>query len=146
MEQRFGHSAMKERYIADAKLRKRQSGESLRDFGQAIEDLYRRAYPENPDIVEENAIKSFLDTCVQSEDFRLAVKRSRPKTLQEAVLNAMQEECLRVGEREPLKGHKAVHRQIYEIGTEMGESNFRVATGTAKPQARVKDSPVPKKI
>lgn len=39
MEQRFGHSAMKERYIADAKLRKRQSGESLRDFGQAIEDL-----------------------------------------------------------------------------------------------------------
>lgn len=29
MEQRFGHSAMKERYIADAKLRKRQSGESL---------------------------------------------------------------------------------------------------------------------
>ena len=43
MEQRFGHSAMKERYIADTKLRKRQSGESLRDFGQAIEDLYRRA-------------------------------------------------------------------------------------------------------
>ena len=39
MEQRFGRSAMKERYIADAKLRKRQSGESLRDFGQAIEDL-----------------------------------------------------------------------------------------------------------
>lgn len=27
MEQRFCHSAMKERYIADAKLRKRQSGE-----------------------------------------------------------------------------------------------------------------------
>lgn len=133
MEQRFGHSDMKERYIADAKLRKRQSGESLRDFGQAIEDLYRRAYPENPDIVEENAIKSFLDKCGQSEDFRLAVKRTRPKTLQEAVLNAMQEECLRVGERELLKDHKAVHRQIYEIGTEMGESNFKVATGTTKP-------------
>lgn len=97
MEQRFGHSAMKERYIADAKLRKRQSGESLRDFGQAIEELYRRAYPENSDIVEEKAIKSFLDKCGQSEDFRLAVKRTRPKTLQEAVLNAMQEECLRVG-------------------------------------------------
>ena len=50
MEERDGHSAMKERYIADAKLR-RQPGESLRDFGQALEDLYRRAYPENPDIV-----------------------------------------------------------------------------------------------
>lgn len=60
MEQRIGHSAMKERYIADAKIRKRQSEESLRDFGKAIEDLYRRAYPENPDIVEENANKSFF--------------------------------------------------------------------------------------
>lgn len=69
MEQRFGHSAMKECYIAHAKLRKWQSGESLRDFGQAIEDLYRRAYPENPDIVEENAVKSFLDKCGQSEIF-----------------------------------------------------------------------------
>lgn len=74
-------------------------------------------------------------------------EEARPKTLQEAVLNAMQEECLRVGERELLKDHKVVHRQIYEIGTETGESNFKVATGTAKPpQARVKDSPVPKKI
>jgi hypothetical protein len=41
-------------------------------------------YPENPDIVEENAMKAFLDNCGQSEDFRLAVKRTRPKTLQEA--------------------------------------------------------------
>jgi hypothetical protein len=71
--------------MAEAKLRKRQAGESLRDFGQALEDLYRRAYPENSDIVEENAIKAFLDKCGQSEDFRLAVKSTRPKTLQEAV-------------------------------------------------------------
>lgn len=74
-----------------------------------------------------------MDKCGQSEDFRLAVKRTRPKTLHEAVLNAMQEECLRVGEGELLKDHKAVHRQMYEIGTEMGKSNFKVATGTAKP-------------
>lgn len=56
MEQRFSHSAMKERFIADAYLRKRQFGESLRDLRKAIEDLYRRAYPENCDIVAENAI------------------------------------------------------------------------------------------
>jgi hypothetical protein len=78
MEERFGHTAMKERYMAEAKLRKRQAGESLRDFGQALEDLYPRAYPENSDIVEENAMKAFLDKCGQSEDFRLAVKRTRP--------------------------------------------------------------------
>jgi hypothetical protein len=58
MEERFGHTAMKERYMAEAKLRKRQAGESLRDFGQALEDLYRRVYPENLDIVEENAMKA----------------------------------------------------------------------------------------
>ncbi|VDI69914.1 Hypothetical predicted protein [Mytilus galloprovincialis] len=69
LNDRFGHAAMKERYIADAKLRRRQPGESLRDFGQAIEDLYRRAYPNNPDIVEENAMKSFLDRCGQNEEF-----------------------------------------------------------------------------
>lgn len=114
MEERFGHTAMKERYIADAKLRKRQNGESLRDFGQAIEDLYRRAYPDNPDIVEENAIKAFLDKCGQSEDFRLAVKRSRPKSLQEAVVNAMQEECLRVGEKDLVKERPA-NKVVYEV-------------------------------
>ena len=100
MEERFWNTAMKGRYMAEAKLRKGQAGESLRDFGQALEDLYRRAYPENPDIVEENAIKAFLDNCGQSEDFRLAIKRTRPKTLQEAVVNAMQEECLRVSEKD----------------------------------------------
>ncbi|VDI13691.1 Hypothetical predicted protein [Mytilus galloprovincialis] len=61
MEERFGHTAMKEKYIAEAKMRRRRDKESLRDFGQALEDLCRRAYPGNPDIVEENAVKAFLD-------------------------------------------------------------------------------------
>ncbi|VDI34082.1 Hypothetical predicted protein [Mytilus galloprovincialis] len=107
MEERFGHTAMKERYVTEAKLRKRKPEESLRDFGQAIEDLYRRAYPGNPEIVEENSIKAFLDKCGQSKDFRLAVKRTRPNTLQEAVNNSMQEECLRVGEKDLAVGKYA---------------------------------------
>lgn len=82
LNQRVGHSAMKERYLADAKLWRRLPGESLRDFGQAIEDVYRRAYHGHPDIIEGNAIKSFLDKYGQSEDFRLAIKRIRIKTLQ----------------------------------------------------------------
>ena len=85
MDERFGHTAMKERYIAEANLRQKQTTESFRDFGQALEDLYRRAYPNNPEIVQESAIKTFLNKCGQSEDFRLAVKRTKPKTLQEAV-------------------------------------------------------------
>lgn len=84
-----------------------------------MEDLYRRAYQDNPDIVEENAIKAFLDKCGQSDDFRLAVKRTRPMTLQGAVINTMQEECLRVGEKELAKD-KPVNRNVYE---EAGRGN-----------------------
>ncbi|CAC5355217.1 unnamed protein product [Mytilus coruscus] len=114
MEERFGHTATKEKYIAEAKMGRRRDKESLRDFGQALEDLCRRPYPGNPDIVEENALKAFLDKCGQSEDFRLAVKRTRPKNLQEAVINAMQEECLRIGEKDLVKD-KPVNRPIYEV-------------------------------
>ncbi|CAC5386204.1 unnamed protein product [Mytilus coruscus] len=128
MEERFGHTAMKERYVTEAKLRKRQPEESLRDFGQAIEDLYRRAYPGNPEIVEENSIKAFLDKCGQSEEFRLAVKRTRPNTLQEAVINSMQEECLRAGEKDLVKEVKPVQRPIFEVGH--GDSRENVATET----------------
>ncbi|CAG2185249.1 unnamed protein product [Mytilus edulis] len=53
MELRFGHSNMKESYLVEAKLRKRKSGETFRDLGQSIEDLYRRAYPASPDTVQE---------------------------------------------------------------------------------------------
>ncbi len=115
MDERFGHTAMKERYITEAKLRRRHPNEPLRDFGQAIEDLLRRAYPSNPEIVEENAIKSFLDKCGQSEDFRLSVKRLRPRTLQEAVFYAMQEECLRAGERDLVKETRPNQKQMYEV-------------------------------
>jgi hypothetical protein len=126
MEERFGHSAMKERYVTEDKLRKRKPCESLRDFGQAIEDLYRRAYPGNPEIVEENSIKAFLDKCGQSEDCRPAVKRTRPITLQKAVVNAMQEECLRAGERDLAKEVKPAQRLVYEVGE--GGNNEVVAT------------------
>ena len=131
---RFGHSALKERFVTEAKLKKRQPNESLRDFGQAIEDLYRRAYPDNPEIVEENCIKFFLDKCGQSEEFRLAVKRTRPKTLQEAVINAMQEECLRAGEKDLSKDGRPIQRSIYEVGNDVdtgADPGFQVRGGEA---------------
>ena len=95
---RFGHKAMKESYVAEAKLRRKKGTESFRDFGQAIEDLYRRAYPDNREHVQESSMKTFMDNCSDTEDFRLAVKRTRPKTLKDAVTAAMQEECIRMTE------------------------------------------------
>jgi hypothetical protein len=46
LNQRFCHTVLKDSYIAEAKLRRKRNNETFREFGQAIEDLYRRAYPE----------------------------------------------------------------------------------------------------
>ena len=114
LNERFGHTALKESYIAEAKLRRKQVKETFRDFGQAIQDLFRRAYPENREYVIESSLKTFLDNCSDSDDFRLAVKRTRPKTLDEAVTAAMQEECIRSTETK--KGHiRRDYQQVYTV-------------------------------
>jgi hypothetical protein len=43
--------------------------------------LYGRVHPGNHDYVEEASLKTFMDNCNPNEDFRLAVKRTRPKNL-----------------------------------------------------------------
>ena len=68
---------MKDNYIADARLRRKKKDETSREFGQAIEDLFREVYLDNTEIVEEQAIITFLDNCHESTDFRFAVKRTR---------------------------------------------------------------------
>ena len=133
MDERFGHTAMKERYIAEANLRQKQTTESFRDFGQALEDLYRRAYPNNPEILQESAIKTFLNKCGQSEDFRLAVKRTKPKTLQEAVTSAMQEDCLRIGEKGLLQESRYVRRTVLGLD---GKNLSEESAGSKLPARR----------
>ena len=71
---------MKDSYIADARLRRKKKDETYREFGQAIEDLFRKAYPDNAGILEEQAIITFFNNCHESTDFRLAVKRIRLNT------------------------------------------------------------------
>lgn len=100
LERRFGIANMKDTYVADAKLRRKRRGESFREYGQDLEDLFRKAYPDNPDFVKEQALTTFLDNCHDSSDFRLSLRRTKPKTLQEAITNAMEEECVRLTERE----------------------------------------------
>ena len=110
LEERFGPVNMKGSFIADAKLRRKQIDETFREFGQAVEDLYRKAYPNNMDIVKEQAMITFLDNCHESVDFRLAVKRTSPKTIQEGVTNATKEESLRLTEVEkPKKNFQQIH-------------------------------------
>lgn len=114
MDNRFGHRVMKESYIAEAKMRRKMKTESFRDFGQSIADLYRRAHPNNREYVEEASLKTFMDNCSDNEDFRLAVKRTRPANLQDAVTAAMQEECIRMTENLKMRDRR-VERPVYDI-------------------------------
>ena len=115
MDTRFGHKAMKESYVAEAKLRRKKGAESFRDFGQSIQDLYRRAYPDNSDYVKESSMKTLMDNCSMQEDFRFAVKRTRPKNLQDAVTAAMQEECIRMSEDQKFPANRINKRPIYNV-------------------------------
>ena len=116
LDARFGHKAMKECYVAEAKLRRKNGTESFRDFGQAIEDLYRRAYPDNREHVQESSMKTFMDNCSDTEDFRRAVKRTRPKTLQDAVTAAMQEESIRMTEDQSYS-YNRVNRLSHKVNS-----------------------------
>ena len=123
MELRFGIMNIKDSYITDARLRRKIKDESYREFGHAIEDLYRKAYPNNTRIVEEQTIITFLDNCHDSTDFRLAVKRTRPKPLHDAVTSAVQEESLRLTERERSKLDSR-SRPIYTIGDRSARGRY----------------------
>lgn len=80
--------------MTEAKLHKKRDTESFRDFEQAIYDLYSRPCPENRDYAQEGSVRPFSDNCSEKEGFRIAVKRTRPGMLDDAVKSAMQEECI----------------------------------------------------
>ncbi|MEW8546890.1 MAG: hypothetical protein AB2693_25525 [Candidatus Thiodiazotropha sp.] len=125
LEERFGPANMKDSFIADAKLRRKREDESYREFGQVIEDLYRKAYPNNLDIVKEQSLQTFLDNCHESKDFRITVKRTDPKTIQDAITSAMKEECLRMTEN----ANEKPQRKFNQIHTVRGRSNGRYYRG-----------------
>lgn len=107
---------------------RKQRNESYREFAQTVEDLYRRAYPSNPDIVKEQALATFLDNCHESRDFRMAVKRTHPTTVAEALVHAMQEECLRTEEKNKEPSLSKIYT-VGQSGQRMRKRNQRVVTG-----------------
>lgn len=110
LEKRFGTTRMKECYIADAKLRRKRKGETYREIGQAVEDLYRKAYPDN--VCTRTVTNPFLDSCHDSSDFRMSVKRTHPSNLHQAITCAMQEGCFKKTEQRRPKGEQ---HGVYDI-------------------------------
>ena len=64
-------------------------------------------------------MKTFLDNCSGNDDFRLAVKRTRSKTLAEAVTAVMQEECIRFTENRK-SAPKSLSPQVYDVRNAVG--------------------------
>ena len=122
MEERFGLLAMRDSYIAEAKLRSKKADGNFRDFGQAVESLFRRAYPKSLDVIRENALTTFLKIVAIRRTFRMAVKRTKPQTLQEAVKNAIQEECIRFGESD--KKNKPT-KPVFDLGGDANTTHGR---------------------
>jgi len=52
LDERFGSKNMKKMFLVDAKLKKKRRDESFRAYGQAVEDLYRKAYPDKIEFVK----------------------------------------------------------------------------------------------
>ena len=104
---------IKNSYLTKARLRRKKNSR-----------IFQKAYPDNTEIVEKQAINTFPENCYDTSDFRLAVKRTRPKTLHDAVTAAVQEEGLRLTEREMCKMEYR-NRQVFHMRGSKGRSSFR---------------------
>ncbi|CAG2234763.1 unnamed protein product [Mytilus edulis] len=61
----------------------------------------------------------------QSEEFRMFIRRTKPKTLQEAVSSAMQEECIRMNEGNVNKVNRRNNVYTVEKGSDVHELNSK---------------------
>lgn len=100
---RFGHSALKERFVTEAKLKKRQPNESLRDFGQAIEDLYRRAYPDNPEILKRTALNPFSTSAANQKNSDLLFKGQGQRPCKRRLSTPCRRSALGLGRKTSLR-------------------------------------------
>ena len=63
LKDRFGPHKERQIYMAEAESRRMKKGENFREFGQAIEELLRKAYPDDPKSVEHFAVQFFRANC-----------------------------------------------------------------------------------
>ena len=95
LEMRFGQKHLVELYRSELKNRVQKEKESLQEFEGDIVRLVKMAYPTIPDDVYESlAVDRFLDGLRNIETKR-AVKLARPKTISDALTQALEFEAIR---------------------------------------------------
>lgn len=92
---RFGHRHMEQLYRSQLRNRSQKPSESLQEFEADIARLVRNAYPSvTDDVYESLAVDKFLDGLREPET-QQAVKLARPKTLSDALTQAMEFEAVK---------------------------------------------------
>lgn len=95
LEMRFGHRHMDQLYRSQLRNRSQKPNESLQEFEADVARLVRHAYPSVSDDVSESlAVDRFLDG-LRDPETQQAVKLARPKTLSDALTQAMEFEAVR---------------------------------------------------
>lgn len=95
LEVRFGHQHMDQLYRSQLRNRAQKHNESLQEFEADIARLVRKAYPSVTDDVSESlAVDKFLDGLREPET-QQAVKLARPKTLSDALTQALEFEAVK---------------------------------------------------
>ena len=89
LEQNFDPLEKREAGVERFLNRVRLLGESLTEYGQALSDLAHRAYPEMPDLSCSRQVIGQFIRGLQKRECRMYVKLACPKTLSQAMANAL---------------------------------------------------------
>ena len=112
LEMRFGHKHMEQVYRSQLRNRTQKSSESLQEFEADVARLVRNAYSSvTDDIYESLAVDKFLDG-LREPDTQQAVKLTRPKTLSEALTQALEFEAI----KQSVRGQARVRAMEAEQG------------------------------
>lgn len=90
LEVRFGPYEERDTYLAEAKQRRKKTGESYREFAQGIEILLRKALPGQEIAIQLIGRTIFTDNC--DPKVRKTIRQAKAKTIREAVEAAVFDE------------------------------------------------------
>lgn len=159
LENRFGAARMSTVYKAELDCRRRKEAEAIPDLGQDIRRLVQYAYPGlDTACLEELAVDRFI-AALREKEHRLLVRQGRPRTLDQAVQQALDLEAWELSEEVAGGGSRRARAAgvesagpaeakmmdaLKEIATVMGTVVSQLSTMTEKMATRAAEPPRPR--
>lgn len=124
LERILGPCNSQENYIIEFRSRKRRSGESLPELGQAMRRLVMQAYPDMSIESQEQLVTEQFKDAVDDGDLRSAIFRAKAKTLDQAVAAAVETECFLKAEK--VRRGRTGHVRMTEMAEVADPTNQRL--------------------